>query len=154
MTSRSTDVAAEAQPYRRVIDQRQHRLGSEERHVMMGTTPTGPYAPASTGQLARQQAIKQIERRRRFWTRAFVSGIVMIILVIIWATSEYVLAGGWPTSGFSDMSSIHVWNYWIIYPLVIWAALLAAWGRSLYWDKPISESAIDREVGRQTRVPR
>jgi hypothetical protein len=122
---------------------------------MMGTTPAGPYASASTQQLARQQAIKQIKRRRRFWTGAMVSGIVMIILVIIWATSEYYFAGGWPTSGFSYMSSIHhVWNYSIIFPLVIWAALLAAWGRSVYRDKPISESEIDREVGRQTRVPR
>jgi hypothetical protein len=116
---------------------------------------TGPYAPASTEQIARQQAIKQIERRRRCWTRAFVSGIVMIILVISWAMSEYHNAGGWPTSGFSDSSWIHhVWNYWIIYPLVIWAALLAAWGWSLSRNKPISESEIDREVDRQARVPR
>ena len=74
-----------------------------------------PNAPVTGGQLARQQAVKQIKRRRRFWTRAFVSGIVMIILVIIWATSEYFLAGGWPTSGFSQSSGIpNVWNYWII----------------------------------------
>jgi len=47
-----------------------------------------------------------------------------------------------------------VWNYWIIYPLVIWVALLAAWGCSVYRLKPISESEIEREVYHQTRPPR
>jgi hypothetical protein len=35
--------------------------------------------------LARQEAIKQIERRRRFKVSTAVSGLGMIILVAIWA---------------------------------------------------------------------
>jgi len=115
-------------------------------------TGTGPDAPASSEQLARQQAIRQIERRRRFWTSAVWSAIGMVILVIIWAVSEYHNAGGWPTSGFSQSSGIHdVWNFWIIYPLGAWVLLLVAGAWGVYRRKPISESEIKREIERQTR---
>ena len=118
-------------------------------------TGTGPEAPASSEQLARQQAIRQIERRRRFWTSAVWSAIGMVILVIIWAVSEYHNAGGWPTSGFSQSSGIHdVWNFWIIYPLGAWVLILAAHGWFVYGHKPISEGDIKREMQRQAGSPR
>ena len=83
-------------------------------------------APADGEQLARQQAIRQIERRRRFRIRAAAGTAGMILLVAIWATSEYQNAGGWPTHGFSRSSGIHnVWNFWIIYPLIAWVLYIA-----------------------------
>jgi 2TM domain len=115
-------------------------------------TPTGtsPDAPASSEQLARQQAIKQIERRRRFWISTVWSAIGMIILVTIWAMTEYHNAGGWPTQGFSQSSGIHdVWNYWIIYPLGAWVLLVAGHAWSVYGNKPVSESEVKREMERQ-----
>src|SRR5260370_9039273 len=79
---------------------------------------TGPDAPASSEQLARQQAIKQIERRRRFRISTAWSAIGMIILVAVWAMSEYHNPGGWPTPGSSQRSGIHArWNFWNISPL-------------------------------------
>ena len=120
---------------------------------IMHDTPadTGPDAPVESDLLARQQAIKQIERRRRFWIGAVWSAIAMVILVAIWAISEYHNAGGWPTQGFSQSSGIHdVWNFWIIYPLGAWVLLLAAHGWFVYGNKPISESEIKREIERQT----
>ncbi len=118
-------------------------------------TDSGLNDPANSEQLARQQAIKQIERKRRFWTGAVWSAIAMIILVIIWAMSEYHNAGGWPTSGFSQSSGIHdVWNFWIIYPLGAWVLLLVAGAWGVYRSKPISESEIKREIEHQTRPPR
>ncbi len=120
---------------------------------IMHDTPadTGPDAPADGDLLARQQAIKQIERRRRFWIGAAWSSIAMVILVAIWAISEYHNAGGWPTQGFSQSSGIHdVWNFWIIYPLGAWVLILAAHGWFVYGNKPISESEIKREIERQT----
>jgi 2TM domain len=116
-------------------------------------SPTHIGSNAATGseQLARQQAIKQIERRRHFRISAAASGIGMIILVAIWALSEYHNAGGWPTHGFSQSSGIHdVWNFWIIYPLGAWVLILAAHGWFVYGHKPISESDIKREMERQT----
>ena len=84
-------------------------------------------APADSEQLARQEAVKQIERRRRFKISTAVSGVGMILLVAIWAIAEYHNAGGWPSNGFSQSSGIHdVWNFWIIYPLGAWVFLTAA----------------------------
>jgi H+/Cl- antiporter ClcA len=113
-------------------------------------TDHSPDAPADGDQLARQQAIRQIERRRRFWISAIWSAIGMMILVVIWAVSEYHNAGAWPVHGFSQSSGIHeVWNFWIVYPLGAWLLVLAAHGWFVYGNKPISESEIKREIERQ-----
>jgi H+/Cl- antiporter ClcA len=107
-------------------------------------------APATSDELARQRAIKEIGRRRRFRIELVASAIGMVILAVIWAMSEYHNAGGWPTHGFSQSSGIHdVWNFWIIYPLIAWVLIIAARGWSVYAHKPISESEINREIERQ-----
>ena len=86
----------------------------------------GAVEPIDAQQLVRQRAIKQIERRRRLHLEVVASAIGMILLVAIWATSEYQNAGGWPTHGFSRSSGIHnVWNFWIIYPLIAWVLYIA-----------------------------
>ena len=109
-----------------------------------------PDAPAGRDQRARQEAIKQIERRRRFWASAIWSGIGMAVLVVIWAVTEYHNAGGWPTQGFSQSSGIQdVWNFWIIYPLGAWLLITAAHAWSVFGSKPISEAEIKREMDRQ-----
>jgi 2TM domain len=110
----------------------------------------GPDDPARGEQLARQQAIKQIERKRRFWAGTVTAAVGMIVLVVIWALSAYHNAGGWPVHGFSQSSGLHdVWNYWIIYPLGAWVLLTAAGAWFVYGRKPISESEIKREIERQ-----
>jgi 2TM domain len=110
----------------------------------------GPDAPVDADQLARQRAIRQIERRRRFWISTIWSGIAMLILVAIWAVTEYHNAGGWPVHGFSQSSGIHeVWNFWIIYPLGAWLLIIAAHAWAVYGSKPVSESQIKREIERQ-----
>ena len=111
-------------------------------------------APASSEELVRQQAIRQIERRRRFWIRASMFTLCMVILVIIWALTEYHNAGGWPTKGFSQSSSIpNVWNSWIIYPAIAWVVLIAADAFIVFRNKPISETEIKREIERQAGTP-
>ncbi len=113
-----------------------------------------PDAPVSGEQLARQQAIRRIERRRRFWMRATIGTLLMILVTVIWAFSEYHNAGGWPTHGFSQSSSIpNVWNYWIIYPAMVWALLTAGDAWFVYGNKPISEGEIKREIDRQAGHP-
>jgi hypothetical protein len=114
-----------------------------------------PSAHGSSEQIVREQAIKQIERRRRFWASTAISTAGLLIVGVIWAISEYHNAGGWPTDGFSQSSGIHdVWNIWIIYPAIAWAFLTVAFGLDVYLRKPVSESKIQREVGRQARSSR
>jgi hypothetical protein len=108
-------------------------------------------AAASSEKLARQEAIKQIERRRRFKVSTVVSGLGMIILVTIWAITEYHNAGGWPVNGFSQSSGIHdVWNFWIVYPIGAWVFLTAAFGWDVCRRRSISESEIKREMERRS----
>ena len=115
---------------------------------------TGSTALAGSEQLVRQQAIKQIERRRRFWISTVAGAIGMMLLVVIWAMSEYHNAGGWPTHGFSQSSGIHdVWNFWIIYPLIAWVFVTAASAWFVFGRKPISESEIQREIERRAGPP-
>ena len=121
-------------------------------HDISHDTPadSGSNAPATSGQLARQEAVKQIERRRRFWVRATMGTLLMVIVVFIWAMTEYHNAGGWPTQGFSDSSSIpNVWNNWIIYPAIAWALLTAGDAWWVFGRKPVSEAEIQREMKRQ-----
>jgi hypothetical protein len=80
-----------------------------------------------------------------------VSGIGMVLLVLIWATSEHHNAGGWPTQGFSQSSGIHdVWNYWIIYPIMAWVLIIAGRAWSVHRHRGMSDSEINREIERQT----
>lgn len=110
-----------------------------------------PVASKGAKEVARQLAIKQIKRRRNFHVELVVSGIGMVLLVLIWATSEYHNAGGWPTQGFSQSSGIHdVWNYWIIYPIIAWVLIIGGRAWSVHGHREISDSEIERELERQT----
>ena len=99
----------------------------------------------------RELAVKQIERKRRFEMRAFAAAVLGAFLVVVWAVSEYNNAGGWPTNGFSNSSSIpHVWNDWIIYPLIGIGLCVAIDAWNTYRRKPITEAEIKREMDRLT----
>ena len=105
----------------------------------------------SNEEAERQQEVERIKRRRRFHGELVVTAVGVVILIGIWASSEYHNAGGWPTQGFSQSSGIHdVWNYWIIYPVIGVALIVAARAWSVYGHKPISESDIEREMERQS----
>ena len=108
-------------------------------------------APERDDAEVRELAVKQIERKRRFEMRAFGAAVLCAFLVVVWAVSEYNNAGGWPTSGFSNSSSIpHVWNDWIIYPLIAIGLGVAIDAWNTYRRKPITEAEIKREVDRLT----
>ena len=74
----------------------------------------------------------------------------MIILIVIWAATEYHNAGGWPTHGFSQSSGVHdTWNFWIVYPVGAWLLIVAIDAWSVFGRKPITEGEIQREIKRQ-----
>ena len=75
----------------------------------------------------------------------------MALLVLVWATSEYHNAGGWPTQGFSQSSGIHdVWNFWIVYPVIAWVLIMAGRAWSVFGRHDITEDEVQREIERQT----
>lgn len=103
----------------------------------------------SDEQQVREMAIRQIEQERRFHKHVVQYTIVSILLAIAWAISEYNNADGWPTKGFSESSGTpHVWNLWIIYPVVVMAALLAIEAWNTYRKKPITEREVRRQMDR------
>jgi hypothetical protein len=109
-------------------------------------------APATSEQLARQQAIQQIQRRRRFWMRATIATVIMIIVTVSWAATQYNAAGGWPTDGFTQSSwpvIPNVWNSWIIWPAMVWVLWLAGDAWWTFGRRPITEAEIQREIDRQ-----
>ena len=109
-------------------------------------------ASATSEQLAREQAIKQIGRRRRFWFWATMGTLVMILMTVGWAFSQYHSAGGWPTHGFTESSwppIPNVWNGWIIWPAMVWVLATAGYAWLVFGHKPVSESQIKREMQRQ-----
>ena len=99
-------------------------------------------ASATSEQLAREQAIKQIGRRRRFWFWATMGTLVMILMTVGWAFSQYHSAGGWPTHGFTESSwppIPDVWNGWIIWPAMVWVLATAGYAWLVFGHKPVSE---------------
>lgn len=108
--------------------------------------------PTVTGrgeQATRQEAIRNIRRRHRFWLSTTASGIGMLLLALIWAATEYHNAGGWPVHGFSQSSGIHdVWNLWIIYPVIAWVFVTGTSAWATFGLKQISEREIEREMAR------
>ena len=108
--------------------------------------------PAAGEQFARQQAIKQIGRRRRFWFWAMLGALFMVLLTVIWAVTQYHTAGGWPTHGFTQSSwppVPNVWNAWIIWPAMVWVLATAGYAWFVFGHKPVSETEIKREMDRQ-----
>jgi sterol desaturase/sphingolipid hydroxylase (fatty acid hydroxylase superfamily) len=114
-----------------------------------GTPPVVLSPPREDEEQVRKLAVEQIERKRRFHMRAFSAGALAVMLVIIWASTEYNNAGGWPSSGFSQSSSIpHKWNSWIIYPIIALAlGVVIDWWHT-YRHRPITEDQIRREMDR------
>jgi sterol desaturase/sphingolipid hydroxylase (fatty acid hydroxylase superfamily) len=113
--------------------------------------PPPPVVRSASGdeERVRELAVKQIERKRRFHARAFGAAAVTVVLVIIWAIAEYNNAHGWPTNGFSQSSGIyHVWNYWIIYPVIALALGVAIDWWHTFRHRPITEEQIRREMDR------
>jgi uncharacterized membrane protein YhaH (DUF805 family) len=119
---------------------------SKTQRDMRTIAPVGPPTDEQTG---RQRAIEQIERKRKYWYQTLSWGVAMVFLTAVWAVTEYQNADGWPTGGFSESSGTpHVWNMWILYPVIAWLFFSIAYGISVYVRKPITERDIRREMER------
>ncbi len=80
----------------------------------------------------RQQAVKNLKRKRDFRNQIVMYVLVNALLVVIWAVTD---------AGF----------FWPIFPIVGWGIGLAAQAYGIYGEKPISDSDIDQEVEKLRR---
>lgn len=77
----------------------------------------------------REAAVKRLEARRDFRTHAGIYVIVNALLVVIWAASG---------AGY----------FWPIWPIAGWSVGLAFNAWAVYFERPISEEEIRREMER------
>jgi 2TM domain len=89
----------------------------------------------------------RIRHRRNFATHLIAHGIGSVFLIIVWATTEYHNAGGWPT-GFRTGRQNHDWDPWIMYPLIAGTLAVAVHAWVAFGRRPLTEADIRREVGR------
>jgi 2TM domain len=118
--------------------------------ITNGKAPVAdPGAPSNDDRQLRELAVRQLERKRRFRMHAISYAAACGVLIVIWAITEYNNAGGWPTSGFSQSSSIpHEWNIWIIYPVLGLGLIFGIDAWNTFGRKPITEREIRREMDR------
>jgi 2TM domain-containing protein len=95
----------------------------------------------------RAVALDRIRRRRNFVAHVFAYLIGGLTLVIVWATTEYRNAGGWPT-GFRAGRENHDWDPWIMYPLIAGALALGVHAWIAFGRRPASEREIEQEIER------
>jgi 2TM domain len=74
----------------------------------------------------REEAVSRMRRKRDFRVHLFFYVVVNAMLVIVWA-----LTGGF---------------FWPIFPILGWGIGVTANAWHVYWQKPISENAIRREM--------
>jgi hypothetical protein len=96
----------------------------------------------------RALALDRIRRRRNFVTHVVASVIGSLTLAIVWATTEYQNAGGWPT-GFRTGRQNHDWDPWLMYPLIAGAVALGVHAWIAFGRRPVSEREIAAEIERQ-----
>jgi len=82
-----------------------------------------------TDEELREQAIRQLKKKRDFATHVFIYIAVNAMLVVIWAVTG---------AGF----------FWPVFPIVGWGIGIAANAWDVYARKPISEDEIRRETER------
>jgi len=75
----------------------------------------------------REAAIKRLAARRDFWTHVLLYGLVNLMLVVAWALT----------------GQGYFWPFW---SLTGWGIALAMHAWTVFFQKPISEEEIRREI--------
>lgn len=88
---------------------------------------------ATTSDPIRAAAIERLQKKREFATHAVVYTVVNVTLIAIWALI-------FATTG--------AWFPWPVFPMLGWGIGLALHAWTVYFERPIDESEIAREVER------
>jgi hypothetical protein len=75
-----------------------------------------------------------------------VFALAMVVLIPVWAVSEYMSSGGWPQR-LSSNGNPGDWSPWIIWVALAWVFCLALNVLVIRFERPpVSEREIEREL--------
>jgi len=97
----------------------------------------------------RSQAVERIKARRNFQIHVLAHAVGSVFVFLVWATTEYHNAGGWPT-GFRTGRQNHDWDPWIIYPLMAGTMALLIHGWIAFGRRTATEADVAQEIRRMT----
>jgi hypothetical protein len=92
-------------------------------------------------------ALNRIRRHRNLVTHLFAYLLGSLLVTIVWATTEYQNAEGWPTALRTGRQN-HDWDPWIVYPLVAGAISVAVHAWIAYGRRAITERELADEIAR------
>lgn len=95
----------------------------------------------------REWARQQVELNRKLKLRAVVFALAMLVLVPVWAVSEYLSSGGWPQH-LSGNDNPGDWSPWIIWVALAWGFYLALSAIVVHYRRPISDREVEHELRR------
>jgi fatty acid desaturase len=81
----------------------------------------------------RAQATQRLQAKRRFQRHALIYAVVIGLLVVIWALTNF---GNY---------------FWPIWPALLWGIALAIHAWTVFGQRPITDTDIDKELGRNHR---
>lgn len=98
-----------------------------------------------TERLLRLEAIERLRQRRNFWIHVTVHLLGTLVIVTVWAITEYHNAGGWPT-GLRTGRHNRDWDPWVIYPVAAGTLALTVHGWITFGLNPPTEHDIARTM--------
>jgi H+/Cl- antiporter ClcA len=108
--------------------------------------------PALAEDELRKLAVRHLEHVRKFKLYLSIYVISLLVLTPVWMVTQYESADGWPEHLSTRSRYPGDWDPWIMWvALVGGAVVLVAGLRAYYFDKPVTEAQIDREVERLQR---
>jgi hypothetical protein len=110
------------------------------------TTPETTFGPRAADGELREWARTHVERVRKLKRDIAIFVVGMATLTGIWAIVEWQSSGA--LERLSDNGNPGDWDPWILYVALVWGFLLALDALRVYFDRPTTESEIDRTVER------
>jgi 2TM domain len=98
--------------------------------------------------MLRKLAVRHLEQVRKFKRYLSVYLLSMLVLTPIWIVTQYETADGWLQHLSSRSRYPGDWDPWIIWVALIGAVPVAIAGFRAYFDKPTTETEIEREIER------
>jgi 2TM domain len=96
----------------------------------------------------REWARSHVERVRRLKLHVAAFLLGMVVLTPLWALVEWSDNGGFKRFSFNDEGIPGEWEPWILYVALIWGLVVAIMALKVHFDRPATESEIDRELRR------